>query len=243
MQKKILKSGFTPTPKCTYRKIWIGWLKNPENNLSQSSRRKLLVRGFTLIEMLVAIALFLLGTQATVLIFSKTMKSKAYSMEMGKSAFVVSRSIGDVTRYLRRARQSDNGAYPIVSISDNDLVIYSDYDKDNITERLHIYFVDANDTVYMGVREPSAGLPPTYANGDGETFVLAEHIVNTTSDPMFSYYNMNYPADTNTESDKSKVRLIKIFLKINIDPNNAPDNIQQETFVELRNLNDYDRIH
>jgi hypothetical protein len=32
---------------------------------------------------------------------------------------------------------------------------------------------------------------------------------------------------------------VKIFLKINIDPNRAPDNIQQETFVNFRNLNDY----
>ena len=65
---------------------------------------------------------------------------------------------------------------------------------------------------------------------------------------MFSYYNKDYPADTennpvSTPADVSEIRLIKIFLKINIDPNRAPDNIQQETFVELRNLNDYDRIH
>lgn len=200
-------------------------------------------KGFTLVETIVAIALFTVGTQATVLLFAKIMRSKAYSMEMGKASFVVSRSISDLTQYIRKARQSDSGAYPIVTADDNDLVIYSDYDKDGSTERLHIYFNDVTDTLYMGVRNPSGTFPITYASGDGETITLAEHIVNTTSDPVFLYYNKNYPGDTehnpvDTSADVSEIRLVKIFLKINIDPNNAPDNIQQETFVEMRNLSE-----
>lgn len=203
-------------------------------------------KGFTLVETIVAIALFVLGTQATVLVFSKTMQNKAYTLEMGKASFVVSRSIGDLTQYLRRARQSDSGSYPIVSADKNDLVVYSDYNKDNITERLHIYL--SNHKVYMGIRNPSSTFPKTYAAGDESTVLLADRIVNTATDSLFSYYNKDYPEDlvnnpVATPADVSEIRLVKIFLKINIDPNRAPDNIQQETFVELRNLNDYDRIH
>ena len=202
--------------------------------------------GFTLVETLVAIALLLIGTAATTLLFSKIMQSKAYSLEMGRSAFVVSRSVGELTQYLRQTKQSDAGAYPIVSADANDTVFYSDYNKDNKTERLHVYL--SNGKVYMGVRNPSATFPVTYATGDESTTQIADHIVNTSDDPMFSYYNKDYPADTEnnpvtTPADVSEIRLVKIFLKINIDPNRAPDNIQQETFVELRNLNDYDRIH
>lgn len=202
--------------------------------------------GFTLVETLVALTIFGLGIAAIVLVFSKTVKNKAYALEMGKSSFVVSRSMGDLTQYLRRARQSDAGAYPIVSADDNDLVLYSDYDKDGETERLHVYL--SNGRVYLGLRSPSETFPPTYAAGDEITLELAKQIVNTASDPMFSYYNKDYPADNvnnpvDTPADVSEIRLIKMFLKINIDPNRAPDNIQQETFVEMRNLNDYDRIH
>ena len=202
--------------------------------------------GFTLVETLMAIAIFAFGMQATVLVFSKTIQSKAYSLEMGKSSFVVSRSVSDVIGYLRRVRQSDNGSYPIVSADKNDLVVYSDYDKDGITERLHIYLSAGK--IYLGVRKPSITFPKTYAAGDGTTLQLAKQIVNTTSDPMFSYYNKDYPADTinnpvSVPADVSQIRLVRIFLKINIDPNRAPDNIQQESFVELRNLNDYDRIN
>lgn len=201
-------------------------------------------KGFTLVETLVAIALFILGIQATMLIFSKTIKTKAYNLEMSKSAFVVSRSISDLTQYLRRARQSDAGSYPIVSANKNDLVFYSDYDKDGITERIHVYLSD--NKVYMGIRRPSATFPVTYAAGDEITKLMAERIVNLPTDSMFSYYGKNYPEDSEpveVPADVSEIRLVKIFLKINIDPNRAPDNIEQETFVELRNLNDYDRIH
>ncbi|EKD46430.1 MAG: hypothetical protein ACD_67C00238G0003 [uncultured bacterium] len=198
---------------------------------------------FTLVETMVALTIFMLGITATVLVFSKTIKSKAYVLEMGKASFVVSRSIGDLTQYLRRARQSDAGSYPIVSADDNDLVVYSDYDKDGKTERLHIYLTGGK--VYLGIREPSEIFPPSYAEGDGTTLELAKQIVNTSNDPMFTYYDSEYPVSTAvvTPADVSEIRLIKIFLKINIDPNRAPDNIQQETFVEIRNLNDYDRIH
>ncbi|KKQ53179.1 MAG: hypothetical protein US70_C0005G0013 [Parcubacteria group bacterium GW2011_GWD2_38_11] len=203
-------------------------------------------QGFTLVETIIAIALFLLGTQATVLVFAKTMKNKAYTLEMGKSSFIVSRSMGDLTQYLRRARQSDAGSYPIVSADDNDLVVYSDYNKDGDTERLHIYLED--NKVFMGIRNPSESFPVTYDPDDGEIFQLADHIINSTTDKMFSYYDSAYTGDptdppVNTPADVSEIRLVKIFLKINIDPDRAPDNIQQETFVELRNLNDYDRIH
>ena len=201
-------------------------------------------KGFTLVETIVAIAIFVIGIQATVMIASKTIKNKAYTMEMGKSAFVVSRSIGELTQYLRRSRQSDAGSYPIVSADKNDLVVYSDYNKDGVTERIHIYF--SNNKIYMGVRSPSNSFPRTYAAGDEAIIMLADHIINGVSDPIFSYYNKDYPADPNpvaTPADVSEIRLAKIFLKINIDPNRAPDNIQQETFVEFRNLNDYDRLH
>lgn len=202
-------------------------------------------KGLTLVETMVAITLLLLGTQAAIMIFAKTMQSKAYTMEMGKASFIVSRSVGDVTKYLRKARQSDAGAHPIVSADDNDIIFYSDYDKDGDTERLHIYLTGGS--VFMGVRNPSEGFPVTYESGDEETIELAQHIVNTVNDPMFSYYNKDYPEDTvnnpvTTPADVSEIRLVKIFLKINIDPNNAPENIQQETFVEIRNLNDYDRM-
>jgi type II secretory pathway pseudopilin PulG len=201
---------------------------------------------FTLVETLVAISLFSIGVIASTIIFARSWQSNAYSLEMGKTAFMVSRIVADITDYLRRTKQSDNGSYPIVSANKNDLVVFSDYNKDKITERLHFYL--SNNKIYMGITPPAVTLPHSYPPGDTQTIQLADRIVNTDDDSMFSYYNKDYPGDTENNpvsvpADVTQIRLIKIFLKINIDPNRAPDNIQQESFVELRNLNDYDRIH
>lgn len=199
--------------------------------------KKNIKKGTTLVEMLVAIALLLLGTQATVMVFSKIMQSKAYSMEMGRASFTVSRSIADLTKIIRKARQSDSGAHPMVSADDNDFIFYSDYDNDDQTERIHVYFL--NGAIYMQTENPSSTFPITYSQGYDETITIAENIVNTPGDPIFSYYGEDYPSNLNplsTPANVSEISLIKIFLKINIDPNNAPDNIQQETFVEIRNL-------
>jgi prepilin-type N-terminal cleavage/methylation domain-containing protein len=203
-------------------------------------------KAFTLVETLVALTIFVIGMQSIVMVMSGTLKNKAYAVEMGKSSFVVSRSTSDIIGYLRRVRQSDGGAYPIVSALDNDLVVFSDYDKDGKTERLHIYLT--NGRIYLAIRRPSNTFPKTYAAGYEEPIEMAKQIVNLGTDPMFSYYNANYPADTTnnpaaTPANVRNIRLIKVFLKINIDPNRAPDNIQQQSFVELRNLNDYDRIY
>jgi len=245
-KKYTLQKAFTPTSKFSVCKIKYGCFKNSKNYSGQCFKRNFLVRGFTLIEALVAIALFALGIMATSLLFSRSWQSNAYSLEMGKTAFVVSRSVTSLVDYLRRVRQSDGGAFPIVSADKNDLVVFSDYNKDGTTERIHIYL--SNSKIFMGVTLPTETLPCTYPSGDTQTIQIADHIVNTPSDSMFSYYNKNYPGDTannpvSVPADVSQIRLIKIFLRININPNRAPDNIQQESFVELRNLNDYDRIH
>jgi prepilin-type N-terminal cleavage/methylation domain-containing protein len=208
------------------------------------NKKNKIICGFTLVEMLVALAIFSLGIAATVLVFAKTIKSKAYALEMGKSSFIVSRSVGDLISYMRKARQSDGGAYPIVRADKNDLVLYSDFDKDTVTERLHIYLSEGR--VFLGICKPSNTMPKTYDvdYDNDEIRELAKQIVNTPDDPMFTYFDRDYPESSAIAAteDVSQIRLIKIFLKINIDPNRAPDNIQQQSFVELRNLNDYDRI-
>lgn len=203
-------------------------------------------KAFTLVETLVAIAIFLLGIQATVLLFSKSWQSQAYSIEMGKASFIASQGISNLVKYIRGAKQSDSGAFAIVFADKNEIIFYSDYDKDNITERLHVYLLD--NKILMGVTKPTATLPKTYPSGDQQTIEIANHIVNFETDSLFSYYNKDYPADlvnnpVDVPADVSQIRLVKIFIRININPNRAPDNIHQESFVEIRNLNDYDRIY
>lgn len=199
----------------------------------------------TLIEALLAAAIFAMGIGGFSLLFVKSWQMNSYSYEMGQSSFAASQGVNELVSYLRKVRQGDDGAYPVKSANDNDLVLFSDYDKDGITERLHFY--KSGNQIIMGFRKPSGGLPKTYASGDQETKIIASNIVNDGSDPIFYYYNKDYPGDqannpVATPASVSDIRLVKIFLKININPNRAPDSISMESFAELRNLNDYDRV-
>lgn len=196
----------------------------------------------TIVEMLVAIGVFMVGIIGFTVLFADTWRSNAYTIEMGQSSMAVSQGLNKMVSYIRSAKQADNGAFPVSSGSSSDLVLYSDYDKDGITERLHFYLDNQN--VLMGVKEPSGTMPKTYSSGDQSVVTIAQRIVNTASEPIFYYYDVNYAGDPSdsplaTPVDVSSVRLIKIHLKINIDPLRAPDNVEMQTFVELRNLNDY----
>lgn len=201
--------------------------------------------GMTLIEALLAIMIFTFGILGFSQLFVKSWQSNQYSYEMGQSTFSVSQGVNKMVDYIRRARQGDDGAYPIKSANDDDFVFFCDYDKDGITERVHMY--KSNGKILMGYRKPSTGIPKTYATGDQATLTLAESIVNGAGDHVFYYYNKDYPGDqthnpVSTPAIVADVRLVKIKLAVDPDVNKAPDSVQMESFVELRNLNDYDRM-
>ena len=202
-------------------------------------------KGMSLIEMIVAIFIFSLGMAGFSMLFVQSWKQNAYTLEMGQTAVAISQSVNKTVRYIREARQADNGSYPVVSADDNDLVFYCDYDKDGVTERIHMY--KSGTDVLLGVREPSSGFPITYAAGDATTSVVAQRIVNTSSQPIFFYYDASYPEDSvnnpiATPATVPNVRLVKINLFMNIDPNHSPDNVNIQSFAEMRNLNDHDRF-
>ncbi len=201
--------------------------------------------GMGLIEMIVSIAIFTVSIAGFSLLFIRAWKTNSYTFEMGRASTAVSQGVNTTVSYLRKVRQGDDGTYPIVSAQSNDLVVFSDYNRDGITERVHFYLQSGQ--LKMGATVPTTGIPKTYPAGDQQTKILASYIVNTAAEPIFYYYDANYPADKVHNPlaiplDVSTVRLVKILLKINIVPNKGPENMEMQSFVEIRNLNDYDRM-
>ncbi|HRY82722.1 MAG TPA: prepilin-type N-terminal cleavage/methylation domain-containing protein [Candidatus Moranbacteria bacterium] len=205
------------------------------------------IKGLTLIEMMMAIAIFTIGIAGFTLLFSRTWKSNSYVLEMGQSSMAASQGVNKIVNYIRKTKQADDGAYPIKSASSNDLVIYSDYDKDGIAERLHFYKSGQN--ILMGATNPTTTLPKSYPSGDQETITLVSSVTNASDEPIFYYYNKDYPGDSTNNplsspvtSHLAEIRLVKIYVEINTNPNRGPENIKIQSFVEMRNLSDYDRV-
>lgn len=192
-----------------------------------------------------AIFIMLIGMEGFTLLFLRTWQNNSYTLEMGQSSMAVSQGVGKMVNYVRGTRQADNGAYAIHSASDNSLTLYSDYDKDGVTERLHFYKDGQN--VLMGITDPTDTMPKTYPSGDEQIMVIANYIVNESDEPIFYYYDKNYGGDPDdlpldTPAPVADIRIVKIHFKMNIVPNRAPDNVELQSFVEMRNLNDYDRM-
>lgn len=179
------------------------------------------VRGMSFIEMIVAILIMLLGMSGFTYLFVDSWRSNKYIIEMGNASLLVSRAVNNLVADLRKVRQADNGDFPIESGSDFDIKVYIDIDNDGVTERVHYYLQSGS--LYRGVREPVGNLPVNYPNGDGTTTLLANSIINSNSQPVFSYYNDEYPSDTinnplATPVNVAEVKMVKVHLMINIDP-------------------------
>jgi prepilin-type N-terminal cleavage/methylation domain-containing protein len=198
-------------------------------------------RGLTLLEMIIAVFIFLLMMNGVVLLIKYIYRNYGFSMEQGISVNAVQRSLKIMVDDIRGAQQADSGAYALKGADDFDFTFYADVDKDGVTERVHYFF--ENETIKKGTCEPS-GSPSVYPVNDQSVAVLAEHVVNTTGQPLFSYYNVNYPADlvnnpiATPVSQIIQIRMVKTDVRYNLDPNRAPDNIRLESFVTLRNLKD-----
>ena len=197
--------------------------------------------GLTIVEMLIAIFIFVLMMGGSVFLLSQIYKRYGFSMEQGMSVNETQGAMKVMIEEIRRARQADSGAYPIVSADDFDFVYYSDINKDHVTERVHYYL--ENKMIKKGIAEPS-GTPPAYPAGDQSVSVIAEHVQNTTDEPLFLYYNSDYPQDqvnnplTTPVTRVSQIRLVKVDIFFNLDPYRSPDNIRLESYVEMRNLKD-----
>lgn len=199
-------------------------------------------RGMTLVELLVAIAIMFITMEGIGLLLIRSWSMNKFVLEMGNASFIASRGTTKVVNEVRKTRQADNGDYPVESGGDFDLKVYLNGDGDGATERVHYYL--SGQTLYRGITHPVAGLPITYPSGDDSVTAIAKSIVNTATDPVFYYYNENYPSDTannplSTPVAVSRVRMIKIHLLVNIDPNHAPDSINIEAFAQLRNMVNY----
>ncbi len=203
------------------------------------------LKGLSLVEMLVAMFIMSAGMVGFTMLLTSSWKSNKFVIETGVTAIQVNRALGEVTTNLRKVRQADNGDYPIESGDDFDLTVYVDIDGDGVTERVHYWLDDVNDQLKRGVTDPTAGTPPTYAAGDTTVTTMANYIVNESTQPLFYYYNENYPGDNvnnplATPVDIQSVRLVRVLLRMNIDPIRAPNNINVESFVDLRNLENYE---
>lgn len=207
---------------------------------------KRFLKAMTLVEVMVGIAIMLLVMEGFTLLFVRTWDTNKFVLEEGLASSAASRATNKVVVALRGVRQADNGSFPIAQADDFELSVYNDIDNDGAVERVH-YFLDLDaDQMKIGITEPDTStLPASYPAGDQTVMVMTNFVVNEADNPVFLYYNDDYPGDVVNNPLASPVnvgsiQLVKIHFLVNIDPVHAPNNINIESFVDLRNLHNYE---
>lgn len=195
--------------------------------------------GFTLIEVLVALTIFLLLLGVFTNFVVQSYRLQTYDVEQGEAVREARTGVEKMVKELREVTSADDGSYGIVpgSALTESITFYSDVDLDQSTERIR-YFLE-NNQLMRGVIEP--GSPPLLYDPAEEQIIAVTSFVNNGDIQLFTYYNDQYPADVVNNPladpvDVTEITLVQIELVINVTPTRAPLDFHQISLAQLRNL-------
>jgi prepilin-type N-terminal cleavage/methylation domain-containing protein len=193
-------------------------------------------KGFTFIEVTVAIGIFAIIMIILMDFIVQNYKSWQETSQIIEAQQNAQGAIQIMIKELRNiAEASEIGSFSLESAQNQSVVFYSDSNADSRIERIR-YFLD-NKEFKKGTIIPSDN-PIEYKPANEVIITIAKYVSNG-DEPIFYYYDENYnetsPPLTNPV-DVTKAKLIKILLKVNIDPYRPPLDFILESQVNLRNL-------
>ncbi|MBX4195888.1 type II secretion system GspH family protein [Candidatus Parcubacteria bacterium] len=196
-------------------------------------------KGFTIVEVLFSISI-VAAVSWTVINFAKNVLGLNQSASQSLTAQLEGRkTIKSIVSEVRTAIPSATGAYTIESAATGTLTFFADIDGDGRSERIHYFADTATKTLKRGV-VISSGNPSSYNLGTEIVTTLANDLLST-STPIFEYFDSSY-AGTSTPLavpvDVSRIRLIRVTIFIEKDPNRTPLPMKLTSEVMLRNLKD-----
>ncbi|MDP3964103.1 MAG: prepilin-type N-terminal cleavage/methylation domain-containing protein [bacterium] len=193
--------------------------------------------GISLVEAIVSLAIFSLVLTLVYTFFTQGNRIQSYNNEQQLAVQSARRGVQTMVKELREASTGDDGSYILSLANDQEIVFFSDTDADLVIERIR-YFLDGT-SLKKAVTEPT-GDPIEYLDANEEVSVLSEFIRNDT-DPIFTYYNGDFPGDDvnnplPTPSRLTETKMMDVYLKVNVFTNRSPDDIEVSSYVQIRNL-------
>jgi len=193
-------------------------------------------KGFTFIEVTVAVGIFAIIMIILMDFIIQNYKSWQETTQIAEAQQNASGAIQITIKELRNiAEASETGSFPLESAQNQSIIFYSDSNTDSRIERIR-YFIDGKE-LKKGTIAPS-GDPIEYKPENEIIIPIAKYVSNQ-EEQIFFYYDENYNGTglpLTNPIDVTKVRLIKILLKVNIDPVRPPSDFILESYVNLRNL-------
>lgn len=195
-------------------------------------------KGFTLLEVLVAMGIFLLFVFGAATLLTYSLKSNKIIWEQLKTQNEGRKVVQDFINELRSAVYSSIGSYPVEKADQQEIIFFSNIDTDTYRERVRYFLSDS--TLKKGVIKPSGN--PLQYSPSSEIITEIVHDIHNTTTPLFYYYGQNYGYTSSTAlSDPvsvTDVRVVGITLELEEDPYASPEPFHIESKVEIRNLKD-----
>ncbi len=194
--------------------------------------------GFTLLEILIVAGIIVIISvplsmfQRDVLVQNEMVQSGALAEEGVRT---VLRKFGTE---LRTAAPANTGSYLLESLGTSTITFYSDPNGDGLRDRIR-YFLSGT-SLKRGVVTPT-GSPVVYVLANEKISTLTDNVINSTSTPIFSYYDASYNGSSTPLTyplSISNVRLVQISLGIDPNPNRPLAPIWLTSSVMIRNLKD-----
>ncbi|MBU0998928.1 type II secretion system GspH family protein [Patescibacteria group bacterium] len=194
-----------------------------------------LASGFTLIETLFGISIFILIVILLTL-FSRNVWIYNSFVAGGLADTNAGRQVlKTLTSEIRTASTANTGAYTISLATATAFTFYSDIDNDGLKEKVRYFLSETS--LQKGTTKPT-GSPLTYNPANETISTLIDKLANSV---LFEYYDRNYDGNTAPLSSPVNIpdiRLVKVTIVLDKDPNRSPTPMTFSTQVSIRNLKD-----
>ncbi len=192
------------------------------------------MRGFTLIEILIAIAI---TTLSAAYVTSFTLDLSDFGVNLGnrlETERELEATLRTMISEVRSMGPGGNGAYTIAAATPTSLTFFSDIDVDGVFEQVRYFLQDG--VIKKGVTEPTATEPVTYPSANE---VLSDLVHYVTSTSIFSYYPAGHPditAPLASPVSVADIRLVRVMVTTDKDSEEPPSPTTLGITINIRNL-------
>lgn len=168
-------------------------------------------QGFTLVELIVAVAIFAILSVGVIGLIGSVFSNATKQGTSLANADQTRRLSNQMMQELRNAVSGSNGAYPIATANAQELMFYCNVDGGTDIERVRYYLQSGQ--LRRGIVKQS-GSPPVYTGTEVST-VVQKDVANGAT-PLFYYYDDTF--DDSTDSALTQpVNIVQVsFIKLNV---------------------------
>jgi type II secretory pathway pseudopilin PulG len=192
--------------------------------------------GMTLMEMVIAIGIYVILMLAVMTSITSLYRSNAYAVEQSGEVDSARRGVTQWNRDAKGMTTAEDGTWPLAVIEPHRLGYYSDTDRDDSVE--YVEYILSTTTLRKFTYNPT-GSPLSYDLTTPDTVeVLSEYVQNINQSTSTFFYFDNAGNALASTSPLINVRFIQFQIVVNIDPDRNPGEFMLRSSLAPRNLKD-----